>query len=358
MIRRRKTQGHTPHPPRSEPILSVKDLSVRFNTVDGVVHAVNSISFDLYRGETLGVVGESGSGKSVSMLSLLRLIPEPPGEITSGSAILRSGDESVDLISLSWKQMNKVRGRRVGFVFQDPLSSLNPLISVGKQIREIIERHNIARGSAAKRRSVDLLKQVGISDADNRYHSYPHEFSGGMRQRVMIAIAIACNPELVIADEPTTALDVTIQAQIIDLLMKLKREMGISVIWISHDLGVVAGIADRVMVMYGGTAVETGTAETVYRHPRHPYTVGLLGAIPKLHQDNKRLVNIKGTPPSVYSALRQCPFAPRCPWSFDLCTKQRPPLFALDGNAVSDSRHTSACWYDLEHNTRRTEGAV
>ncbi len=331
------------------PLLSVRNLAVQFNTVDGIVHAVNGISFDLFRGETLGVVGESGSGKSVSMLSLVRLVPEPPGEVTDGSALFRGTHETVDLLKLSWREMAAVRGRRIGFVFQDPLSSLNPLISVGKQIREVLERHNRARGKAAKRRSIELLALVGIPDPEKRYYSYPHEFSGGMRQRVMIAIAIACDPEVIIADEPTTALDVTIQAQIVDLLVRLKRELGISVIWISHDLGVVAGIADRVLVMYGGTAVETGTAETVYQHPRHPYTVGLLGAVPKLHEHNERLVNIEGRPPSVYSRLEQCPFAPRCPWAFERCTQQRPPLLPTG----RDEGHSSACWYDLELNERR-----
>ena len=290
------------------PVLEVRDLQIRFNTIEGVVHAVNSIGFDLYRGETLGIVGESGSGKSVSMLSLLRLIPEPPGEIVSGSAVFygrkkrkgrmlvpginvpinltvprnisaafgRNGrgkrDETpgIDLLRLNHNHMTAVRGNQIGFVFQDPLSSLNPLLRVGAQIKESLEHHGIARGPAARTRAMELLDMVGIPDPTQRYYHYPHQFSGGMRQRVMIAIAIACDPDIVIADEPTTALDVTVQAQIVDLMGRLSRELGIAVIWISHDLGVVAGIADRVMVMYGGTIVEEGVTEEVYHHPRHP----------------------------------------------------------------------------------------
>ncbi|POR05457.1 dipeptide/oligopeptide/nickel ABC transporter ATP-binding protein [Alkalispirochaeta sphaeroplastigenens] len=335
-----------------KPILHVQDLRVQFDTVDGTVHAVNGVSFDLFPGETLGVVGESGSGKSVSMMSLLRLIPEPPGKIVSGTARFRTGDTDMDLLTLNRKEMARVRGNRIGFVFQDPLSSLNPLMTIGKQIEESLEQHTDLTGPAARKRVLSLLEQVGIPDPEARYRNYPHQFSGGMRQRVMIAIAIACDPDIIIADEPTTALDVTVQAQIVDLMNRLGKERGIAVIWISHDLGVVAGIADRVMVMYGGTVVERGPADPVYSHPRHPYTVGLLGALPKLHENTPELVDITGTPPDLYTPPQQCPFAPRCPWAFQRCRSWMPRLFPVDLPAALPrdryQTHESACWYDLE----------
>lgn len=339
----------------SEPILEVRDLHVRFDTVDGTVFAVNGVSFDLHRGETLGVVGESGSGKSVTMMSLLRLIPEPPGRIVHGSARFRSREADVDLLALNKAERARIRGNRIGFIFQDPMSSLNPLLTVGDQIRESLEQHTDHRGKRARQRVVELLEQVGIPDPEKRYDNYPHQFSGGMRQRVMIAIAVACDPDIIIADEPTTALDVTVQAQIVDLMNRLSREYGIAVIWISHDLGVVAGIAERVMVMYGGTVVETGDIDTVYEHPRHPYTVGLLGALPKLHENVAELVDISGAPPSLFSAPAQCPFEPRCPWAFDACREDRPPLRQVTAPAASGPLHLSACWYDLEQNTPRGE---
>lgn len=350
-----------------KPILEVRDLQVNFDTVDGTVHAVNGVSFDLHQGETLGVVGESGSGKSVSMMSLLRLIPEPPGRIVAGEALFRYGDQEVDLISLRKRPMVSIRGNRIGFIFQDPMSSLNPLTTIGEQIRESIEQHTSRRGAEARQRTVELLDLVGIPDPEARYRNYPHQFSGGMRQRVMIAIAIACDPDIVIADEPTTALDVTVQAQIVDLMNRLSEELGIAVIWISHDLGVVAGIADRVAVMYGGTIVETGPVDDLYAHPRHPYTIGLLGALPKLHVNEPELVNISGTPPSLFAPPTQCPFEPRCPWAFDRCRAERPPLLAVtagdgsgnntgngSGNGSGNgAAHRTACWYDLERNQPR-----
>jgi oligopeptide transport system ATP-binding protein len=341
---------------KSQPILEVKDLRVRFDTVDGVVYAVNGVSFDLHKGETLGVVGESGSGKSVTMMSLLRLIPEPPGRIVSGTARFRSGDTDVDLLSLNKSQRSAIRGNRIGFIFQDPMSSLNPLLTIGDQIRESLEQHTSYRGKGARNRVVHILEQVGIPDPAKRYGNYPHQFSGGMRQRVMIAIAIACDPDIIIADEPTTALDVTVQAQIVDLMNRLSRDLGIAVIWISHDLGVVAGIAERVLVMYGGTVVETGSSDTLYAHPRHPYTVGLLGALPKLHENVPELVDISGTPPSLFAAPMKCPFEPRCPWAFDACRNDRPllrPVGSTDSGVTEEPAHLSACWYDLEHNRRR-----
>jgi oligopeptide transport system ATP-binding protein len=334
-----------------QPVLEVEDLHVYFDTVDGVVHAVNGVSFELYRGETLGIVGESGSGKSVSMMSLLRLIPEPPGRIVSGTARFHSRKDDVDLLSLNKQSMASLRGDRIGFVFQDPMSSLNPLLTIGDQILETVLQHTDYSGAAARERVIQLLEQVGIPDPPARFGNYPHQFSGGMRQRVMIAIAIACDPDIVIADEPTTALDVTVQAQIVDLMTRLSRENGIAVIWISHDLGVVAGIADRVVVMYGGTVVEEGTAQQLYGHPRHPYTVGLLGALPKIHENEDELVNIAGTPPSLFSPPSQCPFEPRCPWAFATCREERPPLVKV--SRQDQPRHRSACWYDLEHDRPR-----
>ncbi len=351
-------------------VLKVRDLAVQFDSVDGTVHAVNNVSFDLKRGQTLGVVGESGSGKSVSMMSLLRLIAEPPGRITSGSAMFYPANgEPVDLLALKRRQIPKYRGDRIGFIFQDPMSSLNPLMTVGDQITESIKKHTDLSGSAAKNRTVELLEHVGIPGAKDRYDNYPHQFSGGMRQRVMIAIAISCNPDILIADEATTALDVTVQAQIADLTNRLSKELSISVIWISHDLGVVAGIAEQLMVMYGGTVVEYGEINSLYSHPRHPYTIGLLGALPKLSVSQERLVNIGGSPPSLFAPPQQCPFAERCPWAFDRCMSERPPLFDAAGNTgvAEDSgsgrdiwaeSHLTACFYDLERDRRRSEDEV
>ncbi len=336
------------------PILEVRDLHVHFDTVDGTVHAVNGVSLDLFAGETLGVVGESGSGKSVSMMSLLRLIPQPPGRIVSGSARFRPASGDLDLLSLGKREMAAIRGNRIGFIFQDPMSSLNPLLTIGDQIRESIEQHTSKRDAQARRRAIQLLDQVGIPDPEARYRNYPHQFSGGMRQRVMIAIAIACDPDIVIADEPTTALDVTVQAQIVDLMNRLSADLGIAVIWISHDLGVVAGIAHHLLVMYGGTVVEYGAVDQLYAHPRHPYTIGLLGALPKLHVNEDELVNISGTPPSLFSPPQQCPFEPRCPWAFETCLNSQPPLFDISPD--TGSRHASACWYDLDRDKPRASG--
>lgn len=345
-------------------VLQVRNLAVQFDSVDGTVHAVNNVSFDLERGKTLGLVGESGSGKSVSMMSLLQLIARPPGKITSGSVVFRPRNgEPVDLLTLGKRPMARIRGDRVGFIFQDSMSSLNPLMAVGPQIAESIRKHTDLRGAAARERAVELLEHVGIPGARERYRNYPHQFSGGMRQRVMIAIAISCNPDILIADEPTTALDVTVQAQITDLVQRLSRELSIAVIWISHDLGVVAGLADDLMVMYGGTVVEYGNVDRIFSHPRHPYTIGLLGAMPRLDTDRDRLVNIAGVPPSLFAPPAQCPFALRCPWDFDRCTAERPPLFAVP-SAESDSAvdgdpgneppsHITACFYDLEHDRPR-----
>ena len=329
-----------------EPILQVRDLVTRFYSVDGVVHAINGVSFDLYEGETLAIVGESGSGKSVTMMSLVGLIPRPPGKIEGGQAILSGGDMEQDLLQLSEDELRHVRGGQIGFIFQDPISSLNPTMTIGQQIAESMTEHLGFSPSEARSRTVELLRYVGIPDAERRFNSYPHHFSGGMRQRVMIAIAIACRPKIVIADEPTTALDVTVQAQIVDLVKHLQEQMGMAVVWITHDLGVVAGMADRVLVMYAGTVVESAPVDDLYENPRHPYTIGLLNAIPRLDEkgeaETERLESIKGAPLDLLQELTFCPFAPRCPYVFDRCWQEVPPLIKVG------VQHSAACFYDVE----------
>jgi oligopeptide transport system ATP-binding protein len=324
-------------------VLEVKDLKTQFDTQDGVVHAVNGVSFELRRGEFLGVVGESGSGKSVTMMSLLRLIPMPPGEIISGEA--NFGDQ--DLLSIDIDELRKVRGGKVGFIFQDPMTSLNPVLNVGYQIMESLRLHTDLSEKERHPRARQLLDLVGISDSDTRLKSYPHELSGGMRQRVMIAMALACDPEILIADEPTTALDVTIQAQIIEIVRGLREKLGTAVIWITHDLGVIAGLADRVIVMYGGQIVEESPVQPLYAKPMHPYTEGLLGSLPRLDQKGQELVNIKGTPPNLYDYPTYCPFSPRCPYVMDKCREENPPLIE-----IGNGRRT-ACWWDLENDRPR-----
>jgi oligopeptide transport system ATP-binding protein len=324
-------------------ILEVRNLVTKFYTLDGVVNAVNGITFDLEEGETLGIVGESGSGKSVTMMSLLGLIPSPPGKVEDGKAFFTSSEGRRDLLEMSVEKLRDVRGGQIGFVFQDPISSLNPILTIGEQITETLTRHlGMTQGQAIER-TKKLLAQVGIPDPELRYKSYPFQFSGGMRQRVMIAIAIACTPEIVIADEPTTALDVTVQAQIVDLFKRLRSEIGMAIIWITHDLGVVAGIAERVLVMYGGRVAEIALVDDLYEHPEHPYTMGLLGALPSLEStESKRLVSIKGTPPDLLIPLQHCPFAWRCEHAFDRCWKEIPSLITVG------ERHQAACFYDLE----------
>lgn len=323
---------------KPEPILEVKNLTTRFKTQDGVVHAVTDISFNLNKGEFLGVVGESGSGKSVTMMSLLRLIPMPPGEIVSGEAVF----DGEDLIGMSPKALREVRGGRIGFVFQDPMTSLNPVVRVGPQIVEAILTHRNMTNGAAEDRAAELLEMVGIPDARERLDSYPHEFSGGMRQRAMIAIALACSPEVVIADEPTTALDVTIQAQIIEIVKDLRDQLGTAVIWITHDLGVIASLADRVLVMYGGQIVEEGPVDEIYGSPQHPYTKALLRSVPRLDQKGDGLESIQGQPPSMYAAPTSCVFAPRCEYAYDRCREENPVL------APISDHHRAACWWDIE----------
>ena len=316
-------------------VLEVEDVRTRFHTRDGTVHAVNGISFDLREGELLGVVGESGSGKSVTMMSLLKLLPMPPAEIVSGRVRL----DGEDLMGLGLDDLRQVRGARVGFVSQDPMTSLNPVLTVGYQLTEPLRVHLGMGRSAARRRAVELLERVGIPAAASRLDDFPHQFSGGMRQRVMIAIALACNPRVLIADEPTTALDVTIQAQILDLMKRLRRESGMAIVWITHDLGVMAGLADRVMVMYGGLVVERASVARLYRDPRHPYTRGLLATLPRLDGTRaERLESIPGQPPNLDRAPSACPFAPRCSHAFDRCRQENPPL-----DVVADG-HEAACW--------------
>ena len=323
--------------PEGRKVLEVEDIRTRFHTRDGTVHAVNGIGFDLSEGELLGVVGESGSGKSVTMMSLLKLLPMPPAEIVSGRALL----DGEDLIGLDPEELRHVRGAQVGFIFQDPMTSLNPVLTVGYQLTEPLRVHLGMSRAEARRRAVELLERVGIPAAASRLGEFPHQFSGGMRQRVMIAIALACNPKVLIADEPTTALDVTIQAQILDLVKRLRRESGMAIIWITHDLGVMAGLADRVMVMYGGMVVERARVATLYKHPRHPYTRGLLSTLPRLDGTRaERLESIPGQPPNLDRPPAACPFAPRCSHAFERCWQQNPVLEqVVEGHEV-------ACWLD------------
>ena len=327
----------------SQKVLEVNDLVTRFDTQDGVVHAVNGVSFSLSAGEFLGVVGESGSGKSVTMMSLLRLIPMPPGEIISGDALF----EEEDLLTMELKDLRKIRGGKIGFIFQDPMTSLNPVLTVGHQIEESLELHTDTPNKELEDKAAALLELVNIPDAKQRLKNYPHELSGGMRQRVMIAVALACDPILLIADEPTTALDVTIQAQIIEIVRDLREKLGTALIWITHDLGVVAGLVDRVLVMYGGEIVEQADVGELYAKPQHPYTIGLLGSLPRLDQKGQELVSIPGQPPSLYEQPSSCSFAPRCEYAYDLCRTENPKLVK-----ISDT-HAVACWWDVENDRPR-----
>jgi oligopeptide transport system ATP-binding protein len=324
----------------------VKDLVTRFRTSEGIVHAVNGVSFDLRKGETLGIVGESGCGKTVTMLSILRLLPEPPGRIEGGSAVF----QGTDLLQATDEHLRSVRGGQVAMIFQDPMSSLNPVMPVWKQIAEPIVEHLGLTPAQARRRVIELLSHVGIPQARDRLNDYPHQFSGGMRQRVMIAMALSCDPQILIADEPTTALDVTIQAQIIQLVKKLRGEFGMAVIWITHDLGVIAGLAERVIVMYAGHVVEQAAVHELYSNARHPYTVGLLGALPRL--DGKyagRLANIEGRPPDMLEEPFRCPFAPRCQHVMQQCWEKNPGLRAVRED------HQIACWVDIGEKVRAME---
>jgi oligopeptide transport system ATP-binding protein len=316
-------------------LLDVKGLKTEFHTQDGVVHAVNGVSFSVDEGETLGLVGESGCGKSVSVLSVMRLIPQPPGKIAAGQVLFQGRD----LLKVDDEEIRSVRGNKIAMVFQDPMTSLNPVLTIGTQIGEALELHLGMTKEQARKRSVELLKMVGIPEAENRLDDYPHQFSGGMRQRVMIAMALSCSPQLLIADEPTTALDVTIQAQIVDIVKRLKSELGMAIIWITHDLGVIAGIADRINVMYAGFVIETAPVKEIFANPLHPYTLGLLASIPRLDASRKsKLTPIDGLPPDLIEMPKGCPFYDRCTYRTERCANENP---ALELAAV---RHSVACW--------------
>lgn len=327
-----------------KPVLNVTDLRTVFYTQDGTVHAVNGISFYLEEGELLSVVGESGSGKSVTMMSLLKLLPIPPAEIVAGTVDF----DGKNLLELNTEDLRKIRGGDIGFIFQDPMTSLNPVFKIGFQIMEPLQEHLGLSKKEAHKRAVELLELVGIPGAADRLNDYPHQFSGGMRQRVMIAIALACDPQILIADEPTTALDVTIQAQILELVKQLRQKLGMAIVWITHDLGVAAGISDRIMVMYAGFVVEHAKVNDLYKRPLHPYTRALLATLPSEdEEEDDRLKSISGLPPSLYDYPTACPFAPRCEFAFDRCQTENPVLMEMgDGHQV-------ACWWDVERGEPR-----
>jgi len=317
------------------PLLEVRSLEVAFFTKDGVVRAVNGISYALDQGDTLGLVGESGCGKSVSVLAMLRLLPEPPARIVGGQVLL----EGRDLLQLPAAQRHEVRGSQVAMIFQDPMTSLNPVMTIGDQIAEAVAVNLGAGPREARERTIEVLSEVGIPNAEERLKDYPHQFSGGMRQRVMIAMAVSCRPKLLIADEPTTSLDVTIQAQIVDLVKRLQAELNMAVIWITHDLGVVARIAKRITVMYAGYIVEMAPIKRLFAHPQHPYTIGLLGSVPRMDTcGDQELQYVDGFPPDMIRLPQGCPFAPRCAYRTEQCTAERPELVQVAQD------HRAACW--------------
>ena len=316
-------------------LLEVKDLRTHFFTMDGVVRAVDGVSYDLEEGETLGLVGESGCGKSVSALSLMRLIPDPPGKIVDGEVFL----DGEDILRIDMDEMRNIRGAKMSMVFQEPMTSLNPVLTVERQLTETLQLHKGMGKVEARREGVNLLSRVGIPDPEQRIKQYPHQFSGGMRQRVMIAMALSCSPRLIIADEPTTALDVTIQAQILELMKSLTTEFGVALIVITHNLGVVARYADRVNIMYAGRIIERGSAIEIYSNPRHPYTVGLLRSVPRLDLPRRaKLDPIEGQPPDLVRLPQGCAFRARCRWAIDKCATDTPVL------EETGEEHWSACW--------------
>ena len=326
-------------------ILDVKNLKTRFHTEQGVVHAVNGLSYSIEEGESVGIVGESGCGKSVSVLSLLRLLPSPPAKI-EGSVTFNGQD----LLQVPEKQLRKIRGSQIAMIFQDPMTSLNPVLTIGLQLIEPLRMHLGMNDEEARERAAELLQLVGIPKAHERLDDYPHQFSGGMRQRAMIAMALTCNPTLLIADEPTTALDVTVQAQIADLINRLREQFGMSLIWITHDLGVVAGLADRVIVMYAGYIVEMATVEELYDNPLHPYAYLLLQSLPRMDMAaGSELESIEGLPPDLIDLPAGCPFADRCPFVQDICRREMPPLYEFEPG------HKAACWVDIESGEVREE---
>lgn len=322
----------------SDPLLKVDDLRVQFHTDNGVVRAVDGVSFDIAPGESLGIVGESGSGKSVTSLSLMGLVPQPPGKIVSGRAMF--GER--DLLAMPSRELSAIRGNRVAMIFQDPMTALNPFMTVADQLCEVTMLHQKHTRHQALSHAIDLLEQVGIPGAAERIHNYPHQFSGGMRQRVMIAMALSCKPDLLIADEPTTALDVTVQSQILALMKELQEKEGTAIMLITHDMGVIANMCDRVCVMYGGRVVEEAPVGELFAGPRHPYTLGLLESIPRLDEAQfHRLTPIEGQPPDMSQPIAGCAFAPRCPFSIERCWQEDPQL-TIDG----ERRH--ACFVDLQ----------
>lgn len=326
----------------SDVILEIKDLSVEFRTVEGTVRAVNSLNYVLRKGEKLGIVGESGSGKSVSSLGVMQLIPNPPGKITQGSILYRGED----LLKKSDKEMEKVRGNEISMIFQEPMTSLNPIMKCGKQIAETLRLHRGLQKKAAMEEAVKMMKAVGIANAETRAHEYPHQMSGGMRQRVMIAMALACQPNILIADEPTTALDVTIQAQILDLIRDLNEEFGTSVLFITHDLGVVNELCDNVIVMYTGCIMEKAPVKELFKNPLHPYSQGLVDAIPKITKEREPFKTIDGMVPNPTERIEGCTFWPRCPKATEQCKKVMPPMVE-----VSEER-TVRCWLYAETENR------
>lgn len=317
-----------------EPILELKNLHISFDTYGGEVQAVRGVNFKLKKGEALAIVGESGSGKSVTSKEITRLNPRPQGRVKEGEILF----EDHDLTKYSEGQLQKIRGSEISMIFQDPMTTLNPTMTIGKQITEGLRKHQKLQKGAARDRAIELLKLVQIPNAEARFKQYPHQFSGGMRQRAVIATALACNPKVLVADEPTTALDVTIQAQILDLMKDLQDKLNTSIILITHDLGVVANAAQRVAVMYGGKVIETGTVDEIFYQPKHPYTWGLLSSMPRLHGGNEELLAIPGTPPDLSDPPKGCPFAPRCPHAMEVCTQYMP-----EHTEVTETQ-SAACW--------------
>lgn len=320
-------------------LLEVRNLKTHFFTHEGVVKAVDGVTYDVQEGETLGLVGESGCGKSVSALSLMRLIADPPGKIVGGEVIF----EGRDVLKLDEDEMRSIRGRQIAMIFQEPMTSLNPVLTIGRQVAEGLELHLKMDKQASRKRVVELLQMVGIPDGENRIDSYPHQFSGGMRQRVMIAMALSCNPRLLLADEPTTALDVTIQAQVLEVMKRLATDFGTATIFVTHNLGVVARYADRVNVMYAGRIIERAPVGDLYKNPAHPYTLGLLHSVPRLDEALKaKLDPIEGLPPDLVDLPPGCPFMPRCKFAKEKCAQEYPPLFPVGKD------HTAACWVDVK----------
>ncbi|MGD8814944.1 MAG: ABC transporter ATP-binding protein [Anaerolineales bacterium] len=327
------------------PLLAVDDLRVQFHTPEGTIHAVNGVSFQIHEGETVAIVGESGCGKSVTVMSVLGLIPIPPGEIANGTAIYKGND----LLQMTEEEKSAFRGREVALIFQDPMTSLNPVLMLELQLTEAIEKHYGISDEEAQARAIEFLESVGIPEAPQRIKNYPHQFSGGMRQRAMISMMLALSPSLLIADEPTTALDVTIQAQIVELVKEMKQKHAMSMIWITHDLGVVAGLAERVIVMYAGTIVEEASVDKLYLDTQHPYTLALLGALPRVdcQREQDRLKSIPGSPPNLLIQPKGCPFAPRCEYAIDRCWSEIPTLKTIAED------HRTACWVDIKSGEAR-----